>query len=184
MKERLARYMAHSAELEKFTRLVERGDFSALRHYFAMVLSTQPAPYQLNALADSEIAAVVHQERFDVILPRDLPPESLKQIANLVDVSTVNITPQTTKQSLKLLLCGNNPDETMPADSHDAQCELLTRTVMAVQGVSEKPSGELEGENSITIPLLPKPEIPVQVVFKEGVSRENAIAALQSAGKI
>ena len=175
----LNKYLVDTGEVEHFKGLVQRGEFTEARHIYATSHRTNStAPFLLNALADSEIAAIVNRYRLDVVIPFTTSPDHLKAVADLLETRKTPVTAQTTESSLTKMVCGG--DEASSALFKT--CQTFVRRTLAEQGLKTESSGAVSGGTTVSLPELPRIGVPILVSFRAGVSPDTAHATLASSG--
>jgi hypothetical protein len=175
----LDKFLLDTGEVGHFKSLVQSGAFAEVRRIY----STSPradssAPFVLNTLADSEIAAIVNRSHLDVVIPLDMSPERLKFLADLLEPQKARVTAQTTVSSLAETVCQGKERSILLSQT----CELYVTRAVTEQGLKIEPNGVVSGGATVSLPELPRLGVPTLVSFRPGVSAETAAAALASTG--
>jgi subtilisin family serine protease len=176
-------YLTHSGLLERMKSLVQVGAFADIRKEFASSHPPTAADrYLLNALADSEIAAIVNLPRLTVLIPSGATTGTLASISALLATRSIDIDAETTPHVLGELVCGDEKSK-LPGQVGPPAifCEQMARVAIQPSGAVES-DGRIVGASKVEVPILPPIGVPTQVTFRSGVTRQTVTAALASVG--
>ena len=155
----------YTAQLDRFKQLLADNKMSELRILLALFdKGAGTTPHLWNALADSEVAAIVNQQRLDVSISVDAPEDTLEALATLLDTRQFVVSDTTTWQSILDYVCGN-----FRQGGEREKCEPLVKSLLTQQGVHVSQSGAIVGRTLLELPRLPRPDLFALVTFRPGI---------------
>lgn len=169
-------FVVYTQQLVPFRHLVANDDFRQLRAMLEQQDTSTNAPHLWNALADSELSAIIEQRRLVITLPLRPSKGVIQSLAAILDTHSVSVDASTTVASLITQVCAPGPVSHLP----ERECADTVGLLLDRQGAHVTSAGNVAGRQTVDLPLIPHPGLPTFVAFRPDASPSTINTVLTS----